>query len=92
VHTVDLAPEDSYGILAWTMLFINIYTVYVREFEVAKLFPVTHSPTFPRYVTLIIISNQKETGVYAIANWFGPMDEWWRFGGTIRNLTLCGRY
>jgi len=33
--TVNCAPEDSYGILDWTMLFININTVYVIEFEVA---------------------------------------------------------
>jgi len=46
VDTVDSAPEDSQCILGWTMLFIYIYKVYVREFEVAKLFHVTHSPTF----------------------------------------------
>jgi len=38
---VDNVPEDSHGILAWTMLFINIYSVYIIEIEVAEFCPIT---------------------------------------------------
>jgi len=44
VDTVDSAPEDSQALLTWTVLFINIYSVYVIESYVAEVCPVTHSP------------------------------------------------
>jgi len=43
VDTVDSAPEDSHCLFAWTMLFINIYTVNLILSEVVEFCPVTHS-------------------------------------------------
>jgi len=44
VVTVDSAPEDSHGLLTWTILFINIYAVNVIESEEAEFCPVNHFP------------------------------------------------
>jgi len=44
VDMVDNVPEDSHGILAWTMLFISINSLYRIETEVAEFCPITHSP------------------------------------------------
>jgi len=44
VDMVDNVSEDSHGILAWTMLFININSLYIIETEVAEFCPITHSP------------------------------------------------
>ena len=68
VGTVYSTPEDSRNLLVWTVLFINIYTTYLIESELVEYFPVTHSPTFPTAITLIIISYHKQTGVCDSAN------------------------
>jgi len=55
VDTVGSAPEVSNGILVWTMLFINIFTVYVLESEVANFVPPPTLHHLTTAVTLIII-------------------------------------
>ena len=46
---------------------------------------------FTTALTLLKISNHRETGVCDSANLFGPMDLGWRNGGRIHDWTLCGR-
>jgi len=60
VDMVDNVPEDNHGILAWTVLFINIYSVYIIESEVAEFCTITHSP--PSSLELLLSSQFHITG------------------------------
>ena len=80
------------SLLAWTVLFINIYTAFLIESEEIEYCPVTHSPTFPTAVNFIIISYHSQTDVCDSANYFELIDIGWRIRGWIQDWALCGRY
>ena len=88
MNTVESASDVSQVILAWTMFFINIYTVYVIESEVANF---VQSPTLHHLtgiLTLIIISNHKENGsVMALIS----LDTW-KKGGDLEEGYKIGHY
>ena len=84
MDTVYSTPEGSQLLLSWTVLFISIYTAYLRESEVAEYFPAIHCPRNPTAVNLIIISYHRQTGVCDSANWFGPIDIGWRIEGSVK--------
>jgi hypothetical protein len=92
VDNDDSAPEDTHGILAWTVLFVNINTMYVIEFVVAKFCPITELFNITQSCYSHHNFKSQKTGVCDRANSFGPMDVGWRIGGRIHEWTLCGRY
>ena len=92
MDTIDSAPEDSQCILAWTVLFININTVFVIESAVAKFCLITEHFNISQTSYSRHNFKSQKTGVCDRANSFGPMDVGWRIGGRIHEWTLCGRY
>ena len=70
VHTCGYGRQSARKlsrILAWTMLFINIYSKYVIESELPEFCPITHSPPSSSELLLSSQIHVKGKMVFAIA-------------------------